>query len=61
MLNIFVLRQTNEVERKELTISCNSVLKIIQNLESKTDTQLQNSISYQTDRLNYKCLTKSKY
>jgi hypothetical protein len=36
---------------EELTISCNSVLKIIQGLESKSDIQLSNHKSYDADRL----------
>ena len=36
---------------EELTISCNSALKIIQGLESKSDIQLSNHKSYDADRL----------
>ena len=45
------VQSCNEVERRELTICCNSELKIIQSLELKTDTHLQNNKSYETDRL----------
>ena len=53
------VQSCNEDERRDLTIACNSVLKIIQNLELKiiqnpelkTDTQLSNNRSYEADRL----------
>lgn len=41
----------NESERRDLSISCNSVLKIIQSMNSKTDIQLSNNKSYEFDRL----------
>ena len=37
--------------KEEITICCNSVLKIIQRMESKTDLQIQNDKSYYADRL----------
>ena len=45
------VQSRNEDERRDLTIACNSVLKIIQNPELKTDTQLSNNRSYEADRL----------
>jgi hypothetical protein len=41
----------NNDERRDLTISSNFVLKTMQNLEYKTETQLQNNKSYEADRL----------
>ena len=41
----------NQEEKRDLSISCNSVLKIIQSMESKTDIQLSNHKSFQADRL----------
>ena len=41
----------NESDRRDLSICCNSVLKIIQSMEIKTDIQVQNTKSYQSDRL----------
>ena len=53
----------NNDERRNLTISCNFVLMTIQNLKYKTETQLQNNKSYETDRLrnNFDIRTKNKY
>ena len=45
------VQSCNEDERRDLTIACNSVLKIIQNPELKTDTLLSNNRSYEADRL----------
>ena len=45
------IQNCDQDERRELTISCNSVLKIIQSMESKTDIQIQNHKSYDADRL----------
>ena len=41
----------DEHQRKEIIIGCNSVLKIIQSMESQTDIQVSNDKSFQYDRI----------
>ena len=45
----------NEVERRDLTISCNFVLRTIHDITSKTDIQVRNEKTVQYDRLRNAC------
>ena len=49
-IRVDFIQNCNEVERR-VNYICNSALKIIQGLESKSDIQLSNHKSYDADRL----------